>query len=182
MFLIGINNYGGQKMKRKSEFIAHSAIVAALYVVLTLLSFPFSYGMIQFRISEIMTLMAFYNTSYVPGLLVGCAVANMFGEGGIVDVIFGTAASAFAFLIIVLSRKIKNKTLGLFAAGLGPAISSFIIAFEMRLATGAEEGFLMWFLWIALGEFVVVELIGCPLFCFLRNKSFMKYIKKREDN
>lgn len=161
-------------MKKKTEFIARSAITAALYVVLTLLSYPFSYGMVQFRISELMTLLVWFDPSYIPGLLVGCAVANLFGTGGIVDVVFGTLASAFAFLLMFFLRKLKNEKISLFLSSLCPALSSFIIALEMRFATGAEESFWLWFLYIAIGELAVVTIVGCPLAQYLKKKYSIK--------
>lgn len=163
---------------KKTKILARSALVAALYAALTLVSWPLSYGMVQFRISEIMTLLVYYDTAYIPGLLVGCALANLFGTGGIIDVVFGTAASAFAFAVMILARKIKNEKLGLFAASLGPALSSVIIAAEMRFATGASESFWLWFLWIAAGEAAVVTVLGYPLALYLRKKKFFENIKK----
>lgn len=163
-------------MKKKTEIIARSAITAALYVVLTLLSYPFSYGMVQFRVSELMTLLVWFDPSYIPGLLVGCAVANLFGTGGIVDVVFGTLASAFAFLLMFFLRKLKNEKISLFLSSLCPALSSFIIALEMRFATGAEESFWLWFLYIAVGELAVVTIVGCPLAVYLKKK----YLNKKE--
>ena len=165
-------------MTKKSNFLARSAVTAALYVVLTLVSYPFSYGMIQFRVSEIMTLLVWFDPSYIPGLLVGCAIANLFGTGGIVDVVFGTLASAFAFALMYFLRKIKNENAGIFLSSLCPALSSFIIALEMRFATGSEESFWLWFLWIAIGELAVVTLVGSPLAMYIKNKPITKYIKK----
>lgn len=155
---------------KKTRFIARSAICAALYVALTLLSYPLSYGMIQFRISEIMTLLVWYDPLYIPGLLAGCFIANLFGTGGMVDAVFGTLASAFAFFVMLIVRKIKKEKWALFLCSLAPALSSFIIALEMRFATGAEESFWLWFLWIAIGEAAVVTVIGCPFALYLKNK------------
>lgn len=163
-------------MKKKSEIIARSAITAALYVVLTLLSYPLSYNMIQFRVSELMTLLVWFDPSYIPGLLIGCAIANLFGTGGMIDVVFGTLASAFAFLLMYFLRKIKNEKLSLFLSSLCPALSSFIIALEMRFATGAKESFWLWFMYIAIGELTVVTIAGCPLAMYLKKK----YLKKKE--
>ena len=164
---------------KKTEFIAKSALIAALYVALTMASYPLSYGMVQFRISEVMTLIAFYNPSYIPSLLVGCFVANLLGIGGMVDAIFGTFASLFAFIWIVIARKIKNKKAALFVAAAGPAVSSFIIALEMKLALGDPLSFWIWFAYVALGQAVVLYALGCPLSFYIeKNERIMKLIKK----
>lgn len=164
---------------KKTEFIAKSALIAALYVALTMASYPLSYGMVQFRVSEVMTLIAFYNPSYIPSLLVGCFVANLLGIGGMVDAIFGTAASLFAFIWIVIARKIKNKKAALFVAAAGPAASSFIIALEMKLALNDPLSFWIWFLYVAFGQAVVLYVLGCPLALYVeKNQRIMKLIKK----
>ena len=164
---------------KKTEFVAKSALIAALYVALTMASYPLSYGMVQFRVSEVMTLIAFYNPSYIPSLLVGCFIANLLGIGGMVDAIFGTAASLFAFIWIVIARKIENKKAALFVAAAGPAASSFIIAYEMRLLMMNEYSFYIWFLYIAFGQAVVLYVLGCPLALYVeKNERIMKLIKK----
>ena len=164
---------------KKTEFIAKSALIAALYVALTMASYPLSYGMVQFRISEVMTLIAFYNPSYIPSLLVGCFVANLLGIGGMVDAIFGTFASLFAFIWIVIARKIKNKKVALFVAAAGPAASSFIIALEMKLALGDPLSFWIWFAYVAFGQAAVLYALGCPLALYMeKNERIMKLIKK----
>ena len=164
---------------KKTEFIAKSALIAALYVALTMASYPLSYGMVQFRVSEVMTLIAFYNPSYIPSLLVGCFIANLLGIGGMVDAIFGTAASLFAFIWIVIARKIKNKKVALFVAAAGPAVSSFIIALEMKLALGDPLSFWIWFAYVVLGQAVVLYALGCPLAFYIeKNERIMKLIKK----
>ncbi|MDD7183948.1 QueT transporter family protein, partial [Peptostreptococcus porci] len=68
------------KFSFDSSSIAKQAMVAALYAVLTWAIPSLSYGPIQFRVSEIMTLLAFYNPQYVIGLTVGCAIANLFSS------------------------------------------------------------------------------------------------------
>ncbi len=162
---------------KKTYFIARSALCAALYASLTLACLPLSYGMVQFRISEVMTLLAFYNPSYIPSLLVGCFVANLLGPGGIVDAVFGTCASLFAFLWIYLARKIKNENVALFIAAAGPAVSSFIIALEMKFALQDPLSFWIWFFYVALGQAVVLYALGCPLALYARKRErIMKFI------
>ncbi|MDP4133593.1 MAG: QueT transporter family protein [Bacillota bacterium] len=160
-----------------TKFLVRSAIVGAVYAALTIILAPISYGMVQFRVSELMTLLVFINPAYIPGLLVGCFAANLMGAGGMIDAVFGTLASAFAFLIMVFARKIKNKNIGLIIASLGPALSSFIIALEMKVALHDKESFLLWCGSVAIGELVVVTLAGVPLYKYiLGKKNIMKVI------
>ncbi|MEG0320128.1 MAG: QueT transporter family protein, partial [Niameybacter sp.] len=69
------------------------ALVAALYAVLTVALAPISYGNLQFRVSELMVLLAFFDPFYIGGLTLGCFIANLLGPNGIMDVIFGTLAT-----------------------------------------------------------------------------------------
>lgn len=164
---------------KKTEFIARSALIAALYAALTLFSYPLSYGMVQFRVSEIMTLLVFFNPRYIPSLLIGCFAANLLGTGGIVDAIFGTCASLFAFIWMVYARRIKHGKTALFLAAAGPVVSSFIIALEMKLALGDPLSFWLWFGYVAFGQAAVLYVLGCPLALFLRkNPKFGKLINK----
>ena len=87
------------KMKRKNQqrvrFITLAAIIAALYVVLTLVSavFGLSSGVIQVRISESLCILAFFTPSAIPGLTIGCLVSNLVTGANILDVVFGTLAT-----------------------------------------------------------------------------------------
>lgn len=64
-------------MKNKSTlFLVQAALIAAVYVVLTLVFAPFSYGEIQVRISEALTILPFFTPAAIPGLFVGCILAN----------------------------------------------------------------------------------------------------------
>ena len=86
-------------MKRKNQqrvrFITLAAIIAALYVVLTLISaaFGLSSGIIQVRISESLCILAFFTPAAIPGMTIGCLVSNLITGANILDVVFGTLAT-----------------------------------------------------------------------------------------
>ena len=96
-----------------TNFLVKSAVIAALYAVLTLLLPVASFGPIQFRFSEILVLLVFYNKRFIPGLVLGCAIANLFSPMLVFDVIFGTLSSYIAF-------KLMEKASNLFVASLFP--------------------------------------------------------------
>lgn len=87
-------------MKVTIKEISANAIVAALYVALTLASYPLSYGPIQFRISEMLILLCFFNKKYTVGLTLGCLIANLFSSVGLIDVVIGTTATLISCLIM----------------------------------------------------------------------------------
>lgn len=154
---------------KKSRVLVHSAIVAALYAVMTMILPMASYGPIQFRFSEILTLTAFYNPSLIPGLTIGCLIANIPSPFGIADVIFGTLAT---FLAVYSMSKIKN----IWLASLMPAIfNGIIIGTEITLLSDTSVNFFVVGGQVALSEFIIVTLIGVPVFKMLeKNKGFMK--------
>ena len=159
-------------MRISIRFLTQSALIAAIYALFTLLCYPLAYGAVQFRLSEVMVLLAFVDRRYIPGLLVGCFVANLLGIGGIIDAVFGTLASQVSLLFVHWSaRWFKNQTLGLYVASLWPSIFSFIIAFEMVVILRDTQSFLFWMGMVALGEFCVVTIVGVPLMRLLLSRA-----------
>lgn len=92
---------------KKTKRLVEAAIVAALYVVLTLVSKPLTIGFVEIRFSEVLTVLPFFMPSSVWGLFVGCFIANIF-NGSIVDVIVGSLATLIG---AYLTSKIKIKWL-----------------------------------------------------------------------
>ena len=146
--------------KKSVDFIVRTAIVAALYAVLTFAMAPISYGMVQFRLSEVMTLLAFINPVYIFGLTLGTLIANIASQLGMMDMIFGTLAT---FISVFLVSKTKN----IWLASLWPSIVNGVIIGTMLYYLGfVPEGFgIMAAIGLVfLGEFVVVTLIGVPVY------------------
>ena len=79
----------------KPRSLCMSAVIAALYAALTLLLAPISYGPIQLRLSEALTLLPMLLPQAVPGLFVGCLIANLY-TGMLTDIIFGSLATLIA--------------------------------------------------------------------------------------
>ena len=81
-------------MKNKSTmFLVQAAAIGAIYVVLTLLFAPLSYGEVQVRFSEALTILPYFTPAAIPGLFVGCILANLLGGSIPVDIIFGSIAT-----------------------------------------------------------------------------------------
>ena len=81
-----------------------SAVIGALYAAMTLLLAPISYGPIQLRLSEAMTLLPIVLPQAIPGLFVGCLIANLY-TGMLTDIIFGSLATLLAAIGTYLLRK-----------------------------------------------------------------------------
>ena len=153
--------------------LVKGGIVIALYVVLTYAFSPLAYGPLQFRLSEIMTLLAFIDPFYVLPLTLGCAISNIGSPFGIIDVIFGSLAS---FLALYSMTNSKN----MFVASLWPAIFSFIIGLEILFLSKEPVNFFLITGQIMLSQFIVVSIIGVPIFKFIQKSNYIINILKND--
>ena len=87
------------------EFIAESAIIAALYVALTWLFAPISYWGTKFRISEVLVLLVVLNPKFSISLIIGCLIANTTSSLGWYDLVFGTLATVIAIIPMCFIKK-----------------------------------------------------------------------------
>lgn len=99
-------------MKKQSNtlFLAQSAMIAAIYVVLTVILAPFSYGEVQVRVSEALTILPVFTPAAIPGLFVGCLISNILGGCILPDIIFGSIATLLGACFTYLLRN-RNKFL-----------------------------------------------------------------------
>lgn len=156
--------------KMNIRFIAQSAIIAALYVALTWLLAPISYGAIQFRISEALILIVALNPKYAYALILGCFVANTTSPMGWYDMVFGTLATVLAVLPMLKLKRLE-------IASFFPVISNaVIVSIELGLAFDlfAPEAFWFNVLTVGLGEAVVLYCIGIPVMMILCKNETMK--------
>ena len=161
-------------MKRIStNDIVFNALIAALYVVLTILTYPISYLGIQFRFAEILVLLCFWRKDYSVGLVIGCAIANLASSIGLVDVGFGTLATLIACVGIMFSKWLAIACLFPIAA------NAFIVGFELYQFLGLP--FWLSVGQVALGE-AVVMIVGYILFMILkRRKTFFESIRANQN-
>lgn len=149
--------------------IVISALIAALYAALTLALAPISYGGVQFRVAEIMVLLALFNSDYIIGLTLGCFIANILGPNGLVDVVLGTFATFISVWAIYLTGKyIKNKY-SIWIASIWPTIfNGLIIGWMLNYVYGLPLFLSMG--QVALGEFIIITVIGVPVVKFVEHK------------
>lgn len=153
----------------KIKDVLQISIVAAIYIVLTVAVSPLSYGDVQFRVSETLMLLVLYKKRYAISMIIGCLIANLFSPVGAVDVIFGTLATIVAIIPMLF---IKNLEI----SSIFPSISNgIIVGLELAIVYELPIAFTMFT--VFLGEFVVVSLIGIPLFRALeKNSGFMEVL------
>lgn len=157
--------------------IVVTGVIAGIYAVLTLILAPISFGPVQFRLSEVMVLLAFVDPIYIIGLTIGCLISNMLGGFGIMDIVFGSLATFISCIAIYYTRNaIKNIKVSLIVASIWPTIfNGAIIGWVLHVTINAPMFITM--LQVALGEFVVVTIIGVPL-SRLVAKKYGKYFQK----
>ena len=106
-----MNNQNHSKLLK----LATSAVIAAVYAALTIVLAPISYGPVQFRVSEVLTVLPFLMPSTVWGVFAGCIIANLY-TGSILDIVFGSLATLLAALLTAWFGKqgntVKNRLLG----------------------------------------------------------------------
>lgn len=115
-----------EKTRANVLYIAQAGVIAAIYVVLTLFisAFSLASGNIQFRISEALCVLPFFTPAAIPGLTIGCFLANLFMGSPALDVIFGTLATLIAAAI---SYKLKDGKFGKFMVTVPPVIANALI-------------------------------------------------------
>ena len=139
---------------KKTRFLTEAAVIAALYATLTIFLMPLSYGQMQIRISEILTILPFFTPAAIPGLFIGCIVANFFSSLGFVDIVFGSLATLIA---AILTYKMPKKLVPL-----PPVIvNALIVGFELYYITGAP--LIASILWVGLGEAIACYGLGYPV-------------------
>lgn len=155
------------------KFIAESAIIAALYAVLTWLFAPISYGSVQFRISEVLVLLVVFNPKYAFALIIGCFVSNITSTLGWYDMLFGTLATTLAIIPMCFIKKMP-------IAAIFPVISNaIIVSIELGLAFDLwGVAFLYDILTVGLGELVVLYALGIPLmYALAKNKAAVEIME-----
>lgn len=169
------------------KMITLNAIVAALYAVLTIVSGPLSYSYMQFRISEFLNLLVFFNPSYTLGLTLGCLLANLFSTAGMFDIIFGTLATFISCLLVIgFSKLTKNLFFSSFIPSLVNAVVVPFIIYLSTLGTSDEmvlnlSLYFTMFGFVFLGEFLAISVLGYIIFMPLMKKvkSFKELINAK---
>ncbi|MCI5698049.1 MAG: QueT transporter family protein [Clostridiales bacterium] len=138
--------------------VVTAAVIAAIYAVLTIAIAPLSYGMMQLRFSEAMTILPVFTPLAIPGLFIGCLLANLLSPVGFIDVVFGSLAS---LLSAYGTYKLRHKIL---LAPLPPVVvNGIIVGIMLKYYYGVDAHLLLCMLWVAGGQAVACYGLGLPL-------------------
>ena len=154
--------------------LTSAAVIAALYAALTLLFSAISYGPFQFRIAEAFTLLPVLFPQAIPGLALGCLIANLLGSATPWDVVFGTLATLLA---ATLTRKWRKH---LWLAAAAPVVCNAVIIGLVLHFTLANV-----LLWptigsVGAGEAAVAYGLGVPLVLALRRVPLLREMGEPE--
>ena len=172
-------------MKNNTRKLTQAAMIAGLYAAITFATFFMSFGAVQYRVSEALTILPVFTASAVPGLSVGCALANLIGffmginPAGGLDAVFGTAATLIAAVMTYRIGKSEKRWVRYVFAPLPPVLANaLIVGLEICIFF---EGAFTWELFainaalVGVGELVVCYVLGLLLMYILeRNNLYQK--------
>ena len=152
-------------MRNKNiNYLTQAAMIAAIYVVLTYVFAPFSFGEVQVRIAEALTILPVFTPAAIPGLFVGCLIGNILGGAILPDIIFGSLATLIGAFFTYQLRD-KNK----FLAPLPPiAANTIVVPFVLRYGYGVALPIPFMMLTVGFGEVLSCGVLGMVLYFALR--------------
>ncbi len=154
-------------MTERTLYLTRAALIAALYVILTFIAqmFGLASGVIQIRLSETLTVLPLLFKEAIPGLWIGCVIANILTGCALWDVIFGSLATfigALGTYYIGRKKPILGPVL--------PILSNMIIVpFVLQLVYGAEDSYLFLMTTVGIGQIICCGLLGWQLYKALKN-------------
>ena len=143
---------------KTAQFWVQGAMIGAIYVVLTMLLLPISFGPVQFRVSEALCVLPYFTPAAVPGVFVGCLISNILGGCVPMDVVFGSLATLIGAVGSWYLRRHK------WCVCLPPILANtIIIPWVLRFAYGAEEMIPFMMVTVGIGEVLAIGVLGNAL-------------------
>ena len=162
-----------KKMPVGITFLTHSAIIAAAYVALTLLFAFCASGTIQVRVSEALCVLPYFTPAAIPGLAIGCLIANILTGSVLWDVVFGSLATLIGAVFSYLLRKRK------WLVPIPPIVANVLIIPQvLKYVYGASEAVPFLMMTVGIGEVVSVGILGM-LLLFALEKNASKIFKNK---
>ena len=166
------------KNKNKLVPLVQGGMIAALYTVITMVLAPLSFGPVQFRASEALTIMPVFATSAIPGLTLGCVISNALGVAmgsniaGWLDVLLGSVATLLAGVCTRMLRNIEFKGIPLLALMPPVVFNALIVGGELSIFIPDGDPFWFCALTVGAGELLVLIVLGIPLIIAMKKTKF----------
>lgn len=154
-----------QKNKKRVRFLCEAALIAAIYVILTYFcaAVGMSSGAIQLRFSEALCIFGLFTPAALPGVALGCFMANLLTGCALWDIVFGSLASLIGMVGVIALKKFPYLALAPYALA-----NMVIVPFVVKLVYGAPEALPLIFLTVGIGEIISVFGFGIPLYLVLK--------------
>lgn len=164
------------------------AMTGAIYTVLTLVIAPLSYGQLQFRVSEMMTVLPAFTPLAIPGLTLGCCLSNLIGAmtgvnpTGYIDAVVGTAATLLASLCSYwIAKQCRKPVLRYALVPLPPVLlNAAVVGMELTILFNEGGNMLTAFLVnaasVGIGQLVICYVLGIPFMMVLQHHDLYKKI------
>ena len=173
------------KGKNTTLRLTYTAILAVAYAALTFVLAPISYGPIQYRVSEALTIAPFFFFFSIWGLWAGCILSNLY-TGSVLDIVFGGLATLLAGIGTSYfgskGNTVKNRVLGCLMPVLFNAVIVGVVltwGYQIREFESPLKSYAFNALTVGLGEAGVLYLIGYPLLTQLpKYKFFREFVEK----
>lgn len=154
-------------MSKTTKYLSQAALIAAIYVILCFIFSPISFSAVQVRIAEAMCVMPYFTPAGIPGVTIGCLLANILMGANIFDIIFGTLATLIGAAFAYLIRKHR------YLVPLPTIISNtLIIPFVLKYAYAEALPIFLLMLSIAAGELISCGALGILLLKVLGRPAF----------
>lgn len=167
-------------MKKNVRAITQGALLAAAYAALThlqnlLLPGSASWA-IQFRVSEVLCVLAFFSPAAIPGLTVGCMIFNLTSGLALpLDFLVGSAATGLATAAMWTTRKLTVKGIPVLGLLMPALFNALLVGWELSVYIGG--GFWLNALYVAIGEAAVLMVLGIPLYRIIRRHRLDQLVR-----
>ncbi len=150
-----------------TKHLTRAAVIAAIYAALSLLLAPLSFGPIQLRPAEALTVLAASSPAAGIGVTIGCFLTNLASPYGMIDIVFGTLATGIAAVASYASRKFTFKGLPILSALCPVIFNGIIIGGVLTYTITGGFDFIVFAInaaQIALSQAIVCLFVGLPLY------------------
>ncbi|MCI8465215.1 MAG: QueT transporter family protein [Lachnospiraceae bacterium] len=155
-------------------FTVQGALIAAIYVALTVPFAPIAFGPIQFRISEALAVLPYFTPAAIPGLFIGCLISNLLGSGVVLDIVFGSLATLIGAVGSRLLKKYK------FLVCMPPIVANILIVpWVLRVAYGAPDAIWWMMITVGVGEILAIAVLGNALLLLLEKYRMVIFARRQ---
>lgn len=155
-------------MKRTTQFIVQGAAIAAIYFLLTYAIAPISSGLLQCRVSEALCVLPYFTPAAIPGLFIGCVIANLLTGAVLLDVLLGSAATLLAAITTWwLKKHLPAKPARLLAPVPAIVFNAFIVGWLLFAVYEVGVPYAVCALYVGAGQMLACYGVGLPLLLLL---------------